>query len=129
MHNRKGSHADVEVFEDELKQMQAMELVIVSFSYLFICHFCFSKEMIIWYDEPIFLRTQIGMLPLDYCHDLLTFDLCIFYSNHLIFPDGLRIFQKVKTLTVNYHKHLLLRDSQEGTATDPATRTSIAWIY
>ena len=27
MHNRKGSHADVEVFEDELKQMQAMELV------------------------------------------------------------------------------------------------------
>ena len=27
MHNRKGTHADVEVFEDELKQMQAMELV------------------------------------------------------------------------------------------------------
>ena len=27
MHNRKGTHQDVEVFEDELKQMQAMELV------------------------------------------------------------------------------------------------------
>jgi len=32
MHGRKGTHADVEVFEDELKQMQAMELVKIIFA-------------------------------------------------------------------------------------------------
>ncbi len=51
MHNRKGTHADVEVFEDELKQMQAMELV-----KYYICLFILSIFLSIYFGfstEPL----------------------------------------------------------------------------